>query len=172
MVPGAFAREGYSPGPIYRPGTPSVLDRGDAARGLLSIPFLLGTWVNRGKVSYLVTFSFSVSVVDISLTLTRANNGEREQFFLGLISQASDSAASDLGSLAAPRDGLCFMLSLALRRNLPLHLRRRPGILQRRRLLGRRSRPVQDLLESSEHHLVEVLRGQHVDVVAKGLRLR
>jgi hypothetical protein len=106
------------------------------------------------------------------LTLTRANNGEREQFFLGLISQASDSAASDLGSLAAPRDGLCFMLSLALRRNLPLHLRRRPGILQRRRLLGRRSRPVQDLLESSEHHLVEVLRGQHVDVVAKGLRLR
>src|SRR5829696_5083416 len=33
--------------------------------------------------------------------------------------------------LVAPRDGLCFMLSLALRRNLPLLLRRRPRILQR-----------------------------------------
>src|SRR5829696_5229030 len=31
---------------------------------------------------------------------------------------------------------------------------------------------LQDLLESSEHHLVEVLRSQHIYVVAKGLRLR
>jgi hypothetical protein len=34
----------------------------------------------------------------------------------------------------APRDGLCFMLSLALPRDLPLLLCRRPGILQRCRL--------------------------------------
>src|SRR5215218_5990810 len=51
-------------------------------------------------------------------------------------------------------------------------LRRCPGILQRRRLLRRRPHPFQDLLESSEHHLVEVLRSQHIYVVAKGLRLR
>src|SRR5215212_6086560 len=74
--------------------------------------------------------------------------------------------------LVAPRDGLCFLLSLALRGNLPLFFRRRPGILQRCGLLRRRSRPVQDLLETSEHHLVEVLGCQDVDVVAKGFLLR
>jgi hypothetical protein len=69
-------------------------------------------------------------------------------------------------------DGLCFMLSLVLRRYLPLLLRLSPGILQRRSLLPSRPTPVQDLLESSEHHLVEVLRGQHVYVVTEGLRFR
>src|SRR5918998_1396164 len=60
----------------------------------------------------------------------------------------------------APRDGLCFKLSLVLRRNLPLLLRLSPGILQRRSLLSRRPRPIQDLLESSGHNLVELLDDQ------------
>src|SRR5215211_4791423 len=67
--------------------------------------------------------------------------------------------------------GLHSASSLLLRRYLPLLLRRCPGILQRRRLLRGRPRPVQNFLEAGEHDLVEVRRGQDVDVVTEGAGL-
>src|SRR5829696_5344259 len=67
--------------------------------------------------------------------------------------------------------GLHSASSLLLRRYLSLLLRGRPGTLQRFCLLRGRPPPVQDLLEAGEHDLVEVRRGEDVDVVTEGAGL-
>src|SRR5215203_5378524 len=74
---------------------------------------------------------------------------------------------------ASPSVRVCIPAPfLLLRRYLPLLLRRRPGVLQRCGLLSRRPRSVQNLLETGEHHLVEVGGCQNVEVVTEGAGLR
>src|SRR5215218_6118145 len=73
---------------------------------------------------------------------------------------------------ASPSVRVCIPAPfLPLRRYLALLLRRRPGILQRRGLLSGRPRSVQNLLETGEHHLVEVGGCQNVEVVTEGAGL-
>src|SRR3712207_2591431 len=63
------------------------------------------------------------------------------------------------------------MPGLLLRRYVPLLLGLLPRLLQRCGLLLRGPRAVEDLLEPGEHHVVEVLRREDVDIVAERLRL-
>src|SRR5215207_559882 len=73
---------------------------------------------------------------------------------------------------ASPSVRVCIPAPfLPLRRYLALLLRRRPRVLQRRGLLCGRPRPAQDLLETGEHHLVEVGGCQNVEVVTEGAGL-
>src|SRR5215204_1077277 len=74
---------------------------------------------------------------------------------------------------ASPSVRVCIPAPfLLLRRYLPLLLRRRPGVLQRCSLFSGRLRSVQNLLETGEHHLVEVGGCQNVEVVTEGAGFR